>query len=117
MSKQKTDYQAAQFLSDLTDNIKNILLKREFTTQEAHELAYSIAKEQRMMWGGQVVYFPIKDPEELSRRDQEIYAKFNGENHSELAYTNKVSIQHIYRIIKLMRSKDLAKRQARLPNT
>lgn len=107
-------FQAPQFLADLTDNVKNVLQKSGLTPETAHDLAYEITKEQRMMWRGQTVYFPSTDPEELSRRDQEIWDRYNGSNHAELVSAFQVSKQHIYRIVKIMRAKETSKRQGSL---
>lgn len=106
--------QAPEFLQDLLDNVKSVLQRRGIDASLAGDIAYEIAKEQRMIWRGQVVYFPSTDPEELSKRDQEIWDKFNGSNHSELVTEFKVSLQHVYRIIKIMRIKETSKRQGSL---
>ncbi len=63
-------------------------------------------------WGGQQIYFPRGIQDELSSRDQLIYAEFNGYNQADLAMKHKMSIQWLYKIVDRVRSADIASRQS-----
>ncbi|MBG4648123.1 hypothetical protein I5F68_30295 [Pseudomonas aeruginosa] len=62
-------------------------------------------------WGGQNIYFPMGLSIKLSRRDRQIYDKFNGHNQSDLAREFGVSLQWVYKIIKAVRKEEIARRQ------
>lgn len=70
--------------------------KDDIYTQLGKQIAGLLAKQ----WAGQIVYFPKEIEQKLSARDLELYSRFNGLNHAELAREYAVSLQHVYRIIK-----------------
>lgn len=53
--------------------------------------------------GGMQVYIPKADKVRKELRNIEIYKKFNGRNHQQLAKEFNLAAQHIYRIIAKMR--------------
>ena len=62
-------------------------------------------------WGGQNIYFPMGLSYILSKRDRQIYAEFNGNNHSELARKYGISLQWVYKLIKTVHKEEMATRQ------
>ena len=51
----------------------------------------------------QAIYVPTSSRENIEKRDQSIYAAFNGSNHNDLAIRYHLSLQSIYKIIKKCR--------------
>ena len=74
------------------------ILSEELDFELAESLAGRLREHLRFYWGGQLVYFPKGGDTE--RRDKELYADFDGYNHAELVGKYKVSLAHVYRIIK-----------------
>jgi Mor family transcriptional regulator len=104
---------AAELLLDLAAQCALVL--RDITGIDAEkaelvgqEIAVSMAKH----WGGQNLYFPKGLSFQVSQRYLEIYNEFNGRNHAELAMKYDLTVQWVYRIIKLFRQmeRDLAQR-------
>ena len=62
----------------------------------------------------QYLYIPLAHTAELHKRNEAIWAAFNGRNHSELALKYRMSLQHIYAIVKTMRRASADKYQAQL---
>lgn len=104
-----------ELLADLADRIADHL-ERSKRIDEAvtRQIGEDIAYEMADVWGGQLVYFPKGKFALLSKRDRQIFAKFTGHNHADLARDYKVSVQHIYRIIKVMSRRELADRHSDL---
>lgn len=103
-----------ELLSDLADMIANRLESRSIPESEARHIAESIAMDMAGHWGGQLIYFPKGTHIILSKRDQEIYARFTGNNHKDLAREYNVCVQRIYTIIKIMTCRDLDDRHGDL---
>ena len=101
-----------ELLADLADRITKAL--HQVVPDLARQIAEAIALEMAADWGGQLIYFPKGKFVLLSKRDREIYAAFTGNNIKDLVRMFNVSEQHIYRIIKVMRTRDLADRHGDL---
>jgi Mor family transcriptional regulator len=78
---------------------------------KAEEIAQAVTEEMSEDWGGQLIYFPINL---ASRRNCLIYEKFTGDNHADLATEFEVSVQHVYRVVKIQRAAEIALRQSGL---
>ena len=65
-------------------------------------------------WGGGLLYICKGQHYEISLRDQEIFRRFNGENHDWLAQEYDLTLQHVYRIVKRVGAAERAKRQSSL---
>ncbi len=98
-----------ELLSDLANRITQ-LLQEHIGEDRAADIGQAVAEDMAQHWGGQLVYFPKGKFLILSKRDRHIYAEFNGRNHADLARKYDVSVQHIYRIIKIMTRRDLDER-------
>jgi len=105
---------APEYLADLIDYSKCILIKNGIEAEKAAKIAHDISQQMCAEWGGQNIYFPYGLRMQLSERDHEIYAKFKGDNHAELAREYKTTPQSIYRIISIIRSEEIARRQSSL---
>lgn len=87
-------------VSQLTiDSLTSHNIDKDIADQVANHLRNSIATS----WGGQLIYIPKDLQAKLSTRDAQIYAEFNGKNHSELATKYNLNIARIYEIIKTVR--------------
>ncbi|NOY61772.1 MAG: DNA-binding protein [Gammaproteobacteria bacterium] len=100
-----------EFLSDLRDHTKATLINRGLDDNAAADAASEICKRMTNAWGGVQVYFPTGLSLELDAQAREIYAEFNGHNHTYLAKKYDRSEQHIYRVVKKLRAEELARHQ------
>lgn len=103
---------APELLADLADHACAILVElTELPAEVASDFGHALAEKMADHWGGQGVYFPQGLTLKLSKRYLQIYEKFNGFNHSELAMEYKVSVQWIYNIVKRVHKEQVAQRQ------
>jgi len=65
----------------------------------AEEAAAGLADD----WGGQNIYIPMDLVGRRSQRNVQLYREFRGDNAPELAQKYGLSVQCIYRIVKVMR--------------
>lgn len=105
---------APQLIADLADKVAAAVAKRGVDPEAAAQIGIEIADQMRADWGGQAIYFAKGVAIDISRRDQEIWVKFNGTNHAELAKEYDLSVIHIYRRIKSVGAALRAKRQGDL---
>ena len=101
-------------LQDLQQIALRVLAEGGVDEEQAHNIACQIVADARDSWGGQQVYFRKADPAQMSERNLEIYSKFNGNNHFNLAKEYGLTVSVIYRIVKAMRTAEREKRQPRL---
>ena len=102
----------AELLTDLQDHIvAKLMNKTSITDDEAKSVAYDVVDAMCGHWGGQILYFPMGFNFKLSKRDEEIWAEFNGSNYSELAMKHRCSVQWIYTIVARMKRLDRDRRQ------
>ncbi|MBR0573700.1 MULTISPECIES: Mor transcription activator family protein [Pasteurellaceae] len=92
--------------------VQSLDLSKENAEQLGIDIAQAMAKE----WGGSMLYIPINLVFNLSQRDLEIWEKFNGFNHAELAREFGISKQWVYHIIKRIRKQMQDKAQPDLFN-
>jgi len=102
---------ARELLSDMSAKVAVKLVSIGIASDKANEIAHTITDEMSEDWGGQLVYFPI---DLASRRNLQIYEKFTGDNHADLATEFKVSVQHIYRVVKIQKAAEISRRQGGL---
>lgn len=70
---------------------------------QAKSFAQEVAGRLADDWGGQVVYIPMDVAGRRSQRNAQLFKEFRGDNVSELATKYGLSIQCVYRIIKIQR--------------
>lgn len=105
---------APQLIADLADKVAAALAKRDIEPERAAEIGIEVADEMRADWGGQALYFPKGCAMDISRRDRELFERFNGTNHDELAREYNLSVIHVYRVVKAVRSAEIKRRQGDL---
>lgn len=102
-----------ELLVDLIDKTAEVLQQQAGLAPEtARVCAEAVACRMRQEWGGQQVYFPKGTAVDISSRDLDLYAEFNGHNHEQLARKYRMSIQWVYQRIKAVQAAEIARRQA-----
>lgn len=114
MSKKHTQSNAPEFLSNLLEHSKDILIKQGMEEDYAIKVSREISKKMCELWGGSLIYFPYWLRAEICERDLKIFEEFKGNNHRELSRKYQLSIQVIYRIVNTVRSEEIARRQSTL---
>ena len=103
-----------EMLVDIAEQVEERLVAIGTDHPEASRFGWEVARHLNEFWGGGVLYICKGVHYEISLRDQEIYRRFNGENHDWLATTYDLTVQHVYRIVKRVGAAERAKRQAQL---
>lgn len=111
MSK-ATEY--PELLADLADQVALKLSEHGVDPEKAADIGFAAAEHIREHWGGQPLYMPKGVVYDFSRRDLEIFERFNGHNHVELAKEYDRSVMRIYQIVKAVRAELIKKRQGAL---
>lgn len=89
-----------ELLADVAEQVASVLVEFNIMADEAEQCGSAIADHLASHWGGQHITIPMDYAWKLSARDLQIWEKFNGTNHAELAREFKVTTNAIYRIIK-----------------
>jgi|GEM_PF-2026078 len=95
-----TDYPI--FLIDTQEFIAEKLQARlagKLSTDEIEALSCEVVEEIRANHGGEPVYIPKAASWDCKNQHDEIFKKFNGANHHELAQNFNRSLSQIYRIV------------------
>lgn len=103
-----------EMLVDIAEQVEERLVAIGYDHDEATRLGWEVARHLNEFWGGGVLYICKGVHYEIALRDQEIFRRFNGENHDWLATTYDLTVQHVYRIVKRVGAAERAKRQATL---
>lgn len=103
-----------ELLRDLADQVALKLVEMGVDPEKATDIGFASAEHIREHWGGQPIYLPKGVQYEFSRRDLEVFEKFNGHNHAELAREYNLTVMRIYQIIKAVRAELVKKRQGAL---
>jgi Mor family transcriptional regulator len=82
----------------------------EVYQQIAEELGLDAALALGRMFGGSPVYFPILKRALIASRNRAIFEEFNGANHRELARKHRLSLRHLYKILKDEQKRSIAAR-------
>lgn len=114
VSDKQTRSRAPEFLADLHDHTKDILVRSGIAADRAEEIAGEVCSNMLLTWGGQQIYFPRGIHVRISKRDMELYDNFNGTNHNDLAAKYNVSVQWVYKVVERMRIFDIERRQETL---
>lgn len=92
-----------ELLQDLSAKLKVLAVEFGMPETRAHSFAQEAAGQVADDWGGQLVYVPMDLVGRNSMRNARIYAEFSGDNHANLASRYGLSVQAIYRILKVQR--------------
>lgn len=91
---------APEVIADLMDRVTAIAKSKGIDQEDAEATAMALADELAEVWGGQLIYFPKGMAGKLRQRDLEIYGKFRGDNHAQLASEYDLAVMTIYAIIR-----------------
>ncbi|MGI1669983.1 MAG: hypothetical protein K6L74_06605 [Neptuniibacter sp.] len=93
-------------LAALIDIFSDELERQGYAQEESQRITHRLLAAQSMYCGGRYFYLPKPDALEKAVRDLDLYKDWadNGLEPSELAKKYKVSVQHVYRIIKEQRA-------------
>lgn len=103
-----------ELLEHIAATVTATLVDLGFPVDQARPAGRDTAEAVRRHFGGQQLYIPMGKFMELSQRDRDIYAKWNGKNDVELIREYNVSDRHLRRIIEAMREADRRNRQGGL---
>ena len=90
-----------QFLSELKVH-SQALLQEVGCVEQADQVSNELVQRVAELWGGQLIYIGQGYEFKATQRDQQIYAEFNGHNHSELAQKFHIGVSYVYKIVKRM---------------
>lgn len=105
---------APQLIADLADKVAAAVARRGLDPETAAQIGIEVADQMRADWGGQAIYFAKGTAIDISRRDLEMWEKFDGRNHAELAREFGLSVVHVYRRLKSVGEAQRARRQQSL---
>lgn len=107
---------APEMLNDLSVLVANLAKEQlDIDDNTAKQLGIAVAIKVAEDWGGVAVYIPTNLRVNLAARDMEMYKKFNGYNHAQLAREFKCSTVWVYKVIKRVRQQLQDKQQPQLP--
>jgi Mor family transcriptional regulator len=109
----------ASLLDDVVDHCTRLLTEMGVPENGASVIASDLADHLSNVWGGQNFNFPKGYARMLSKRDIELYEKFTGYNHGELASEYGISERAVYKVLTRMRKrlKDNARNHPQLFET
>jgi Mor family transcriptional regulator len=110
-AKEMTEQNYPEALTFLKSKIVKVLKEQGIAEEIASSCAHYVAEEVRQEWGGEAIYIGKGQDYELSQRDQEIYAKFNGTNQHALCKEYNISYVWLCKIIKHQRKAMIKKQQ------
>lgn len=108
------DNQYPELLEHIATTVTATLVDRGLDVDHAKTAGQDCAEAVRRHFGGQQLYIPMGLRYELTGRDREIYARWNGRNDIELCREYTISERHLRRIIDAMREADRKTRQGGL---
>lgn len=102
----KDHYKWPKDLAALLDIFESALMRYGFKVTEAKKLSHLLLAEEANYCGGRHIYIPKGDRLKTAIRDTELFYDWHEKNicPNELATKYRLSIQHVYRIIKDKRS-------------
>jgi Mor family transcriptional regulator len=103
-----------EILADLADQVGVKLVDAGVGTERAADIGFAVAEHVRKHWSKHPFYLPAGVAYELSLRDREIYERYDGHNHTELAKAYDRTVVRIYQIIKRVRTEMFKERQGAL---
>lgn len=108
------DDRIPELVTDLQDQVEHKLIALRIDARTAKTIGVEVAAYITTNWGGQLIYIPKNLNGQLSARDVQIYAQFNGRNHAALAKKFDLTVQQIYRIVREVGERERAKNQGDL---
>lgn len=96
---------------DLIDHASSLLKDYGLECAAATHTATALANHLATHWGGSTICFPKDVAYNLAQRDLDIYKKFDGRNHFQLAREFNLTENAIYRIVKQVREMTVKQQQ------
>lgn len=99
----KSDCRKARWhetLLDMAAAVTDALIARGHQRTEAEAVAEVAVDAIRFTFGGTQVYIPMSRTTIKDAIHERMFSEFDGGNHHELAERYRVSLQHVYRVIK-----------------
>lgn len=90
-------------LNDVRQFTTELLNEAGVTADNSDQISNELMHRLATHWGGQLLYFGHGHVFAATKRDEQIYAKFNGHNHAELALEFNLGVVYIYTIVKRMK--------------
>ena len=103
-----------ELLADLADQVALKLTEAGIKRAVAADIGFAAAEHIREHWSGAPIYIPKGAAYGFTQRDLELYERFNGCNHRQLAREYNLSIMRIYQIVKRVRAEHVKKCQGAL---
>jgi Mor family transcriptional regulator len=104
-----------QTLRDLADVVAQQLVDAQVLDEaRARQVGRTVADRVCEEWQGQIVTVPKAALFRVRKRWQEIYERFTGNNHAELAREYGMGVRQIYKVIAVMRAEYRARASADL---
>ncbi|WP_434353013.1 Mor transcription activator family protein [Psychrobacter sp. HD31] len=109
------DTSATEIIKDLADTTEYVATKHYgLTPGQAKKLGVDVALSFAEQCGGTQPYIPRELQIKISQRDMQMYKKFNGRNHDQLAKEFNCSRQWVYTVIKRVHKQLQDKQQPQL---
>lgn len=103
-----------ELLRDLADQVAVKIAELGVDVEKCADIGFAVAEHIREHWGGQPIYLPKGVQYDFCMRDLQVFERFNGHNHAELAREYNLTVMRIYQIIKAVRAELVKKRQGAL---
>lgn len=103
-----------EILRDLADQVALKISELGVDTEKCADIGFAVAEHIREHWGGQPIYLAKGVQYDFSMRDMQLFERFNGHNHVELAREYNLTVMRIYQIVKAVRAELVKKRQGAL---
>lgn len=95
-----------KFYDNLVSFISSQLEEYDLKKDGAEAVANALADHLADYWGGHYFSFPKEHRRALSKRDMEVYRRYQGSsNHAELAESLGISSRALYKLIRRVRSR------------
>lgn len=101
-----------EMLADLAEQAEERLAATGQDREQARAAGLALGQHMAAFFGNGLLYLCKGRMYEIELRDQAIYRRFNGSNHEWLAVEYRLTVQHVYRIVKRVGAAERAKRQA-----
>jgi Mor family transcriptional regulator len=103
-----------EICADMVSQVEMLLREVGIEPDRAFEIAFRAGEHIREHWGGSMIYIARGAHFDALQWHKEMFEKFSGNNHEQLAKEYKVSVQFVYKIVKMMKATEMARRQTKL---
>jgi Mor family transcriptional regulator len=100
MSTHAKEERRAELLLSIISNVSQSLVKAGIPEDKAYDIAVQLSDDLRQDFGGELFYMPKGQDYDTLVKHHQIFKEFNGTNHAELSRKYKVSVTHLYRVLK-----------------